>query len=164
MIINFMKAGEKPDPTTVLGRMGEDKTCLITGTKTDLTYLPVDLDPSNILPSNMACVTNEIAKDITYSYYYEATLGSYKILFDTPPQFEEHNMSMVNALPKENFVYDQKLGPQNFIAAFEALTARHLKGIFRISHANYILDRTQYQGHLYRMLLKRQSASLIHTL
>ena len=159
-----MKPGEKPDPTVILGRMGEEGTCLITGAKLDLTYIPVDLDPSNILPSNMACLSNTVAKGITYSYYYELAFGEYKVLFDTPPEFEAYNTAIIGALPSSDFSYQAPLGSQNLVSVFEGLTARHLKGIFRVSYASYILDRTQYQGYLYRALLKKQSSSLIHTL
>lgn len=168
-MLNFIEPGEKPDPKVILKRMGEDGVCLLTGSKLDVGYMPVDLDPSNVLPSNMVCISNDVAKDITYSYYYEVLFGPYKVLFDTPPQFEKYNLELVKALPTTDLHYTPSLGSQNFVNAFEWMTARHLKGIFRVAYVNhsdvdYIFDRTQYQGHLFRALLKKQSASLIHTL
>jgi hypothetical protein len=168
-MINFLDANEAPTFESVLKRMSEDGRCLLTGEIKDLTYFPVDTNPQNFLPSNMACVTDQIAGKVSYTYFYDVPLWEYTLTLDTPEVFQTYNENVVEIIQatkledKEQF---QPSGPTQYIRLFEYLTRFHLKGIAKISHGKTYMDNTQYQGYLLRVLAnqkKSQSQSKIIT-
>lgn len=165
-MINFLDPHEAPTFEKVLRRMSEDGRCLLTGVKENLTYFPVDTNPQNFLPSNMACVSNDIAKDITYTFYYDKVLWGWRITFDTPPIFREYNENVFTILTgtkyQEKDKYDPK--PNNMTALYEFLTKHHVKGIAKISASDdsgfeYWMDSAQYQGYLLRILAAEKAKS-----
>lgn len=158
-MINFLDAKEAPTFPIVLGRMSEDKRCLLTGVTDKLTYFPVDTNPNNFLPSNMSCISDDIAKEISYTYCYDIEFYSYVLTFDTPPVFHEYNDKVLNLIRSQRMHSGDSekfkpAGNKHFTAFYEYLTKYHVKGISKISteDSREWMDNAQYQGYLLRVL------------
>lgn len=161
-MINFLDSKEPPTFPKVLGRMSEDKRCLLTGAIEDLTYFPVDTNPQNFLPSNMSCISNEIAKGISYTIYYDTELWEYKITLDTPPEFYDYNQSVLSIIRETKLDANQLFHPTGhaqYTKLFEYLTKAHLKGIAKIAIGDSWIDNSQYQGYLLRALADEKANS-----
>jgi hypothetical protein len=169
-VINFLKAHEQPKPDIVLQRMSEDGICLLTGVNENLSYMPVDGNISNILPSNMACVTNEIAHGVEFSFNYQTSLWKeLTIVFDSPPEFQEYNLVITEMVDREGDegikISEESFIPEIFPRIFEYLTAKHVKGLSKIifNKQNCSMDWMQYQRSLMRSLAKIKKTSSIIT-
>ena len=154
-MFDLLKANETPKPDVILRRMSEDGVCILTGETKDLTYMPVDTNVGNILPSNMACVSMAIAKEVEYTCFYEATLGGrFKIIFDTPPVFREYNETVVKGMALDSAVHS---GTTKAIDLFGILAKKHAKGIHSIEDQvdRITIDISQYQSYVMRVLTKQ---------
>lgn len=161
-MINFLDANEPPTIPSVLKRMSEDAQCLLTGEKDKLTYFPVDTNPQNFLPSNMSCILDSIAKEVSYTFYYELKLWDYTLLLDSPAVFKPYNESVIEIIATLH-MGDQNTfkttGPahEKFTDLYEYLTKHHLKGLAKISMGTESLDVNQYQGYLLRILAETKT-------
>ena len=163
-MINFLDPKEAPTFPIVLGRMSEDKKCLLTGVTNNLTYFPVDTNPNNFLPSNMACISDDIAKEIFYTYYYDIEFYDYVITFDTPSIFQEYNEKALQLILSQRMHSGdkEKFSPPNhchLTSLYEYLTKYHVKGILRIAtnDKKTWMDNGQYQGYLLRKLAEEKT-------
>jgi len=166
-MLDLIKPGEQPKTPVILQRLSEDGICLLTGVTENLTYMPVDTNVNNILPSNMACISVGVAEKVSFTCYYHVTLqNNFKIIFDTPPLFKAYNLAII-----ENF---EELPPPSaetgdaIIKLFEVLTKKHVKGIHSIEELSkgVTIDNAQFQASLLRTLAKKaqnQSKSKIIT-
>ena len=161
-MINFLDPNEAPTIPSVLQRMSEDGHCLLTGEKDKLTYFPVDTNPQNFLPSNMSCITDAIAKEVSYTFCYELKLWGYTLTMDTPPVFKPYNESVVEIISTLHMCEQDTFktaGPANekFTDFYEYLTKHHLKGLAKITFGTESLDANQYQGYLLRILAETKA-------
>jgi hypothetical protein len=158
--INFMKPGEKPDSQVMLSRMSEWGQCLLTGVKEDLAVLPVDLDPGNVLASNMAQISKSLTKSIAGAFNYEVALTDEIFLsFTSAPLFEPYNMALVEHL-KGNpvFVKEESMNPLDFLYGVHTLlTSLHMKGIDKVTYRHYSLTSPQYLRICLGTLARSQS-------
>ena len=162
MLINFLDPNEAPTLPSVLKRMSEDGRCLLTGEKENLVYFPVDTNPQNFLPSNMSCIADSIAKEITYTFNYDIELWGYKLTFDSPPVFKSYNENTVNIATTMMMDDKERFNPpsyEKFTAFYEYLTKLHVKGLSKISYDNISIDANQYQGHLLRLLANAKAST-----
>ena len=157
-MLEFFSADKPPNPENVLKQLSEFGKCLVTGEAGKLVFLPVDTNPSNFLPSNMSCVSDEVAKKISYTVTYSAELWGFKIDFDSSPVFMDYNKSIIEMV-KSQFVGDSAqfaaLDHTQFVPLFEYLTKKHIKGVLKISAGDVSMDNNQFQGFLLREITKR---------
>ena len=157
-MLEFFSADKPPNPENVLKQLSEFGKCLVTGEAGKLVFLPVDTNPSNFLPSNMSCVSDEVAKKISYTVSYSAHLWGYKIEFDTSPVFLDYNSSILEMI-EAHLIGDHAQFQANdhtqFVPLYEYLTKKHVKGVFRISVGGVSMDNNQFQGFLLREITKR---------
>ena len=162
-----MSPKEAPQPKLILSRMSEAGKCLLTGETEDLVYSCVDMDVENVLPSNMACITQKMADESTFTNYYDLPLwgGEFVATIDTPNVYKVYNTSVFQILEMQT---DEKtkcldMGDLRFPHLFELLTARHVKGVFKISQpsTNMSMDRLQFMNYIMRALIKEQASNII---
>lgn len=157
-MLEFFTVDKPPSPENVLKQLSEFGKCLVTGEEDKLVFLPVDTNPSNFLPSNMSCVSDDIAKKITYTVNYSVNLWGYDLEFDTSPVFLDYNKSIIEMVQTQ-FIGDKAQFAANdhtqFIPLFEYLTKKHIKGVFKISAGGVSMDNNQFQGFLLREITKR---------
>jgi hypothetical protein len=166
-MIDFLEADEKPNARLMVQRLSEDGKCLLTGVTEDLTYLPVDTNPDNILSNNMACVMRDLAKSMLYTVYYSTGIKGFDVTFCSPPEFQEYNLKIVELA--ENEVSPEasealKLEGYDLTKIYEFLTARHAKGIARIAAPDKNgthMDAQQYLGFVMRSRIKARASAII---
>ena len=162
-LIDYLLPEEKPKAELVVQRLSEAGKCLLTGASEDLTVLPVDSDPNNILASNMACIKRALAHDFLYTTYYSGTLHGYEVTFNTPPEFREYNLVILRQLDQPDTKWDFPHGNlgSEYIKVFELLTANHCKGINRVLNEVGYMEAHQYLAYIMRMRKKAQVSALI---
>lgn len=171
---NYIGPNEKINPVLILQRMSEAGVCILTGQNEKLTILPVDLDIENILASNMAQISEEIAKNAKVSIGYSASLvpaepstnPSTTVKFETIPDFEEYNKSVfnINSLGISEISNKEENASKKLLNMFEFLTSLHLKGILEITIGSHVMNRFQYQHYIMRQLsdLNKKEEPKIH--
>jgi len=126
----YLKHGEKPQTDMILGRMSEAGICLLTGERENVLAVPVDFNTSNMLPTNMVCLSKTIIEDIVHVLSYKVTCSEeLTISLCTPPCLIDYNKTLLSALSEEI----PKPKDFNFIEIYEMLMSRHIKGIEKIS-------------------------------
>ena len=166
-MINFMSPREAPNPKLILGRMSEAGKCLLTGGSENLVYSCVDMDVDNVLPSNMACVTQQVVEDSIFTNYYDLSLwgGEFVVTIDTPNVYKVYNTSIFQILEAQLDEKKECLDKVDlrFPHLFELLTARHVKGLFKIEQpsTNMSMDRMQFMNYVMRALVKEQASNII---
>jgi len=161
-MINFLDAKDPPTFPKVLKRMSEDARCLLTGSTENLTYFPVDTNPQNFLPSNMSCISDDIAKKISYTFFYDLELWGYTLTLDSPADFVEYNQSVIHIIRQTRLKDCEQFLPvahNHFVGLFEYLTKAHLKGIAKIAYDKTWLDSSQYQGYILRALATEKASA-----
>jgi len=162
-MLDFFSADKPPSFENVLQKLSEFGKCLLTGDAGKLTFVPVDTNPQNFLPSNMVSISDEIAKNITYTIFYSAELGPYEIAFDSSPVFLDYNLAIVNMLNTQfKLDFNAEFGTtgdhNRFLELFEYLTRKHIKGIAQISYtkgdSKISIDSNQVQGCILREISK----------
>lgn len=176
-MICFMVAGEEPSAETILGRLGEFGKCLVTESTEDLTILPVDLNTSNILPSNMAMMSRGLLDKTPLILDYSLILNKdlpIVVEFKTIHKLYKYNKDIVQKLPLST-VLEQKhiefLSSDNFderftgnilSQVFEKLISLHVKGISKVSISNiFSLDWASYQTSVVSLLEQNKKKSNI---
>ena len=152
--LNYLVPGEKPNSRTILTRMSEWGKCLLTGAEADLTVIPVDGDLENLLASNMACVSKELARTMEFTYVYSHNFLGYKIKFESPEAFESYNVSVL-AIDESNPEVSSSLlfeGPKSLFKLYYHLLTRHIKGILEIEKDNISIHRFGIQAQIMRKL------------
>lgn len=180
--LNFMLPGEKPNAEIVLKRMGEHGSCLLSGDTTDLCIMPVDFNPSNILPSNMASISTRYREKAPLVIDYSFTVAVnppadilIKIDFRSAYQFYVHNKKVLEAEVNHKSIisekqaafivnkdFEDKFNGRLFLELYEELTALHIKGIDRVTLLNSMsMDWSSYQAYLMGTLERKKSTSNI---
>jgi len=166
-MLEFFSPEKPPSPVEMLTKLSENGKCLITGESGKVTPVPVDTNPDNFLPSNVSCVSDEIASGISYTLYYNAELWDYKLEFESSPVFMDYNLSILSLI-RTQCLGDggqfQKPDHKHFVGLFEYLTKKHVKGIHKISLVSGVsMDNNQFQGYLIRELgkQKRTTSSIV---
>lgn len=153
----YLKAGEAPKTEVVLTRMSESGICLLTGDTTDLLAIPVNYNPSNMLPTNMACLSKKIIADINYTFNYKIRClsNNLTVIFDSPECFREYNKTILTAL-------EDQLTSKNFLEVYELLMSRHIKGIDRLvfEDQDTNMSWTQLQRYWFNHLGKNKDKGL----
>lgn len=162
-LIDYLMPDEKPRADLIVQRLSEAGKCLLTGATDDLTILPVDSDPNNVLACNMACVKRPLARDFIYTTYYSAEVHGYDVTFNTPPEFREYNISILSQLEKPETEWDFPHGNlgSEYIKVFELLTSKHCKGIARVLNEAGYMETHQYLAYVMRMREKTKVSSII---
>jgi len=138
----------KLSPAQITGAISEAGVCLLSGETTGLTYMPVDGDPRNILPSNVACISTDVAKQIKCHLGYGRTFLDFQVNLESPLLFAEYNYdALVSASeapqPPAELPIDERL-----LLTFRLLAKAHVKGVRSISTGGYTLTWKQFQNHL----------------
>ena len=157
----YLKYGEAPKADLILTRMSEAGICLLTGETSDILAIPVNLNTSNMLPTNMVCLSKKIIEDINYTYNYTLKCPNNKltIIFDSSECFVEYNKSLLSALDISEEV---NLKSKDFIEVYELLMSRHVKGIDRLvfDDNDTNMSWTQIQRYWFNKLDKNKNKSL----
>lgn len=178
--LNFMAPGEKPNADVILKRMKEYDTCLLTGDTENLVSLPVDFNPANILPSNMARISKKYTETapIIVDYRFNVDLNScipVALYFRSTLSFFAHNEQIIlNSVNGQNVLsekqikfldtddFEKKFNGSFFTELFEYLTALHLKGIDKIELLScFSMDWSAYQAYLMGTLERMKNKSNI---
>jgi len=159
MVIDILNSVDSLNPKVILSRMSEDGVCLLTGKKDDLTYVPVDMDTTNILPSNMVCVQKSLSKTMLLSYHYDVQFSDMMVMFDTPSHFERYNKTLLENISTSEIAGNHTV--DRILSVYDLFTLRHVKGFFKISCGNYQVHRIQYQEYLLRLLAEKLNSSKI---
>jgi len=176
-MICFMVAGEEPSAETILGRLGEFGKCLVTGGTEELTILPVDLNTSNILPSNMAMMSRGLLDKtpliLDYSLILDTSLPIV-VEFKTIHKLYKYNKDIVQNLSLHTVLeqkhidflasdgFDERFTGNILSHVFEKLISLHVKGISKVSIANiFSLDWASYQTSVVSLLEQNKKKSNI---
>lgn len=129
MFWNLMP-NEQLNTDLMLSRLNESDICLLTGDKGNLVSFPVDLNTSNMLPTNMVCLSKSITDEVEYAYKYRVNVcGGTTIVFNTPECFIEYNKQLLTGLTDQ---IEAIAKPKHFIELYELLMSRHVKGVHEI--------------------------------
>jgi len=150
-LFNFLGPRENYTLEHVIKNLSESARCLITGENTNLTVQPVDLNTSNLLPSNVASIKKELVSDIVFQYV--VPVGDYYICFESSPIFENYNRT---CLANPTLVIPRFEGALTLYAFWDYLTRLHVKGIKTLSYNEYILENLNVNAYFLRKLKKRE--------
>ena len=152
----------KMDAKTVLQKLSENGRCLLSGATIELIYTVVDGDVSNILPSNIMCISKKFLDNLV-TCTYDADLWNFKVIFDSFGFLEEYNRSILEHLNSQDdgFVNSFDSDISRIIELYDYLARKHVKGLFKIICGKYTIDRIQYQNYLVSSLARSQSSSII---
>jgi len=160
-MLEFFTADKPPHPENVLKMLSEHGKCLVTGEADKLVFVPVDTNPQNFLPSNMCSVSDDIAKEISYTVSYKEKLWDYQLEFDSSPVFLDYNRSILHLIRSQCLGDSEQFTPRShdkFVPLFEYLTKKHVKGVYKIGYLSSIeevsMDNNQFQGYLLREITK----------
>ena len=176
---NFMFPNERPEANAILQRMGEYYNCILTKEEENLITVPVDFNPSNILPSNMARISKRFMEKSPIVLEYLLSFKSlddvvFTVTFKSIAPLYNYNKQLLSFLPvdfilekpqaaflnSENF--DERFNGTNLVSAFEFLTRSHIKGIDKITiQDHFSLDWIGFQSYVVGVLERNKSKSNI---
>jgi len=178
--------GEKPHADTILKRMGEYDKCLLTGDTEELTSIPADFNPSNIMPSNMARISKKFLEASPVVIDYEIDILtchgiSITVGFRSFYQFYKYNKNVIKEsinpeylLSKKQIDFlvpgkcDERFNGSALTEVFWNLTTHHVKGIDKVSLRCYevpkfSMDWSAFQAFVMGDLERRKPKSNIIT-
>lgn len=175
---NFMVPNERPDANSILQRLGESSKCLLTGDEENLTTIPVDFNPSNILPSNMARISKKFMEKAPVVLEYQFSFTSQEVVFTVNfksiDSLYRHNKYLLETLPLDNVLeknqadflktesYDNTFNGSNLVRVFEFLTENHVKGVDRVTvQDRFSLDWVSFQTYVIGVLERNKNKSNI---
>ena len=175
---NFMLPAERPDANVILQRLGEHDKCLLTGEEDNLTTVPVDFNPSNILPSNMARISKRFMEKppivLEYLFSFKSQDVVFTVTFKSIAQLYAHNKKTLEFLPVDNILkknqadflnsenFDNTFNGSNLVQVFEFLTENHVKGIDKITvQDRFTLDWVSFQTYVVGILERSKNKSNI---
>ena len=138
----------KLSPVQIAGALSESGICLLTGETTGLSYIPVDGDPRNALPSNVACVSTAVINQIICQVGYSQQFHDYQVTLETPLVFAEYNCDAIASAQPLDPSPPGLLVDDRLLQTFALLAKAHVKGIRAISTGGYTLSWKQFQNHL----------------
>jgi hypothetical protein len=158
-----LKPNEAPKAEMILSRLSEAGVCLLSGEKENLVSIPVDFNTNNMLPTNMASISKEIASEILYTFKYKVKLEQKGIVvtFNTPECFVQYNITLLKALEPEL----PETKEDSFLEIYECLMSRHIKGIDKIKLVNFdrCIEWLQLQRYWFSQVdkMKNKKAKII---
>jgi hypothetical protein len=177
---NILFPGEKPNADTILKRMGEYDQCLLTKDTENLTSIPVDFNPSNILPSNMARVSKTflekapvvidygvklVVKEIEVNIYFRSSYQFYKYNRDIISEIDHDTLlsqKQIDFLKSEDF--EERFNGSALTEIFWNLVSSHIKGIDKVQILpGFSMDWSAFQAFIMGDLERRKSKSNIIT-
>ena len=158
-----LKYGETPKADLILGRMSEAGICLLTGEMENTMPIPVDLNTSNMLPTNMANISKSIIENIHFTYNYKIKCPyGLTFVFNTPHCFVDYNKTIIIGIT------EQLPAPthNNFIEIYEMLMNYHVKGVdkIRFEEDDSCMTWVQLQRYWFSTLDKNKSKKKVITL
>jgi len=176
-LYNFMLPNERPEANVILQRMGEYYNCILTREEENLVTIPVDFNPSNILPSNMARISKSFVEKSPIVLEYLLSFKSlgdtvFTITFKTIASLYKYNKRLLEVLPVDTILdksqaeflrsddFDERFNGSNLVEAFEFLTRNHVKGIDKVTiQDHFSLDWIGFQTHVVGVLERNKSKS-----
>lgn len=147
-------------PLDLATALSEQGVCLLTGERDGLVYIPVDGDPANVLPSNVACLSPAgmaLSDPVRVAYSLPLTSESGSTIlwgldFESPYSFLGYNLSLtsVASVALASWSLDPEKPAQSLITVFTELVKLHFKGLKSVQcHATGLsLGWKSYQTHL----------------
>lgn len=178
--------GEKPNVDNILKRMGEYDSCILTGDTEDLGSVPVDFNPANILPSNMARISKKfldkaplvvdyeirevLPADLVLTTHFRSFYHFYKYnkqVFNEKIN-PEHILSrkQIDFLSSDNA--DERFNGSALTEIFWNLTTSHIKGIDKVTLHGFdglcfTMDYSAFQAFIMGDVERRRPKSNIIT-
>lgn len=150
-------------PLDLATALSEQGVCLLTGEKENLVYLPVDGDPANVLPSNVACLSPAgmaLSEPIRIGYFLplvpadrEPDKGPWwGVSIESPYSFLEYNLGVfdVASAAVGSWGLDQSDPAGSLVKVFTELVKLHAKGIKEVNCqlTGLTLGWKSFQSHL----------------
>jgi hypothetical protein len=162
-MINLFEKNPPVDPIKILTKLGEADRCLLTGEAAKLTLVPVDGDIDNCNPVNIAIVAQSLAGEMNLPCMVNlkvGTKGLFEMVFDGFDQFIPYNISKLEALAPEideKFVVTDKTRTAQLLCdLFNFLGLNHIKGIAKVSHKDYSMDKANFNYYLFSSLERKR--------